>query len=132
VKVENAIIQSAEIMFSRGFILDCWLFVDRASGTQGFGGWVLGGNPFSEAKCAEHGGPNFAADFIGGMMAIAGVEKFSELKGRAIRIELDEKTGTIRGVGHVVKDIWYRPEPRFQVLTAEASQAPVMEIGGLC
>lgn len=118
--IENGRITHADIVFSRGFILDCWIHVECDGGNQGFGGYVIGGNPFDKtAKCAEHQSqPNIAADFIGGVMAIADVEKFSDLVGKIIRIRRDDSLGPIVEIGHAFKNIWYNPKQRFEELAA--------------
>lgn len=121
--IQNARITGADIVFSRGFILDCWVFLEFEGGAQGFGGYALGGNPFdTKAKVAEHDRqPNLAADFIGGVMAVADVEKFSELKGKVLRVERESPMGSIVAIGHAFKDKWYRPAERFEMLNASAA-----------
>lgn len=116
--IENGRITSADIVFSRGFILDCWLHLEFEGSGQGFGGYVLGGNPFDEtALAAKHSEqPNVAADFIGGCMAVADVEKFSDLAGKVIRVERDAPYGVIVAIGHAFKDRWYRPKERLAAL----------------
>jgi hypothetical protein len=115
--VENGRITTADIQFSRGFILDCWIFLEFDGSGQGFGGYVLGGNPFDTVKAARHEDQaNIAADFIGGVMAIADVEKFSALPGKVVRVERDKPYGTIVAIGHPFKDRWYRPAERTALL----------------
>lgn len=112
--IENGRITSADIQFSRGFILDCVVSIEFDGSGQCFGGFVLGGSPFdTSAKCAEHANqPNVAADFIGGVMAVADVERFSDLKGKVVRVRRETKFGPIVAIGHPVKDRWYEPEKR--------------------
>jgi hypothetical protein len=117
--VENGRIANADIMFSRGFILDCWITLEFDGTGQGFGGYVLGGNPFDkpDVRASRHGEqPNLAADFIGGVMAVADVEKFSDLKGKVVRVEREQPMGPIIAIGHPFKDRWYRPGERFELL----------------
>lgn len=116
--IENGRITHADIMFSRGFILDCWLTLEFDGSGQGFGGYVLGGNPFdTTAACARHHEQrNLAADFIGGVMAVADVEKFSHLVGKVIRVRRETSFGTIEAIGHAFKDRWYEPKVRMEVL----------------
>lgn len=123
--IENGVIESADIMFSRGFVLDCWIFLKFDGSGQGFGGYVLGGSPFDEtAICARHAEQtNLAADFIGGVMAVAGVEKFSDLAGKVIRVERESPMGTIVAIGHPIKDRWYRPVERFALLAPKGGKA---------
>lgn len=113
--VFNAEIESADIRFDRGFILTCWITLKWEDAGQGIGGYVLGGSPFDEtAACAAHQDqPNLAADFIGGMMAVGGVEKFSDLKGKIVRVGKSSEWGDIVALGHPVKDRWYEPKERF-------------------
>src|SRR5690606_4184921 len=117
--IENGRITNADIIFSRGFVLDCWITIEFDGSGQGFGGYVLGGNPFdTSAVCARHEQQrNLAADFIGGVMAVADVEKFSNLVGKVIRVRRDEPHGTIVAIGHPFKDRWYEPKARFAFLT---------------
>ena len=88
-------------------------------GGQGFGGFVLGGSPFDEAvKCAEHHNQkNLCADFIGAVLAVAGVERWSDLAGKIVRVGKTDEWGEIIALGHAVKDRWYNPKLRFEALT---------------
>lgn len=116
-EIENGRITSADIQFSRGFILDAWVHLEFEGSGQGFGGYVLGGNPFDSEKCADHAKQaNLAADFIGGIMAVADVEKWSDLKGKVVRVERADKFGQIVAIGHAFKDRWYRPVERMELL----------------
>lgn len=123
--IENGVIESADIVFSRGFALDCWLFLKFDGTSQGFGGYVLGGSPFDEtAVCARHADQtNLAADFIGGILAVAGVEKFSQLPGKVIRVQRETPMGAIVAIGHPIKDRWYRPAERFALLASKGGVA---------
>lgn len=112
--VFNAEIESAEIRFDRGFILTAWVFLKWSGSDQGYGGFALGGNPFDKtAKLAEHADQaNFAADFIGGMMAVAGVDNWSRMAGRIVRVRKVDEWGDIIAIGHAVNDIWYDARER--------------------
>lgn len=119
--VTNAIIERADIRFDRGFILTVWLGLKFDGTGQVFGGYSLGGSPFDKtAKVAEHERQtNIAADFIGGCMAVADVESWKDLQGKIIRVGKDDEWGTILAIGHAVKDRWYEPKARMEMLTAE-------------
>jgi hypothetical protein len=112
--IENGRITGVEIQFDRGFALSCWVHIEFDGSGQGFGGYVLGGNPFDQsAVCARHDEQaNFAADFIGGVMACADVERLSDAKGNVIRVRRDEHFGPIVAIGHPFKDRWYEPAVR--------------------
>jgi len=119
--IQNARITDATIQFERGFALTAWIHVEMESGNQGFGGFVMGGNPFDEnVVCAKHQNQkNLAADVIGGFMAIADVESWDKMKGKVIRVEHETSgwNGPILAIGHAFKDRWYRPKERMALLT---------------
>ena len=122
--ITNAEITDAILGFDRGFILSCHLQLAFNGFSQGFGGFVLGGSPFDEsAVCARHMDQrNLAADFIGGVFAVAGVTLFSDLKGKIIRIRKDDEWSPIRAIGHPVRDLWYDPTERLSALTSEGGE----------
>ena len=115
--VFNAEIESADIRIERGFILTAWVHLKWDGQGQGFGGYVLGGTPFDDALCARHEDQtNLAADFIGGILAVAGVDSFKALTGKIIRVAKDDSWGDILAIGHPVKERWYVPKDRFALL----------------
>lgn len=110
--ITNAVIESADITFDRDIFLSAWLFLDYGGSGQGFGGYVLGADPFSKAKASHHADqPNIAGEFISSVMAVVGVTKWSALPGKVIRVIRTEPGlgGKIVGIGHPIKDRWYRP-----------------------
>jgi len=120
--IENAVIESAEIQLSRGFALDCWLHLRFGSGGQGFGGYVLGGTSGEAGKHSEQ--PNIAAEFICAVLVAAGVESFSALNGKTIRIAKDSPRGTIKAIGHIVdRDKWFDPSERLQGMMAKRTES---------
>lgn len=118
--IMNARISGAEICIERGFALTGWVYLDMQSGSQGFGGYVLGGRPFdTDAVCAQHNQQkNLAADFIGGVLAVAEVDKWSDLKGKVIRVRKSDTWATIDAIGHPIKDIWYDVGQRMNFLAS--------------
>ncbi len=120
----NALIESADISFERGFILDCNLVLSFGGSGQSFGGWSLGGDPFQETTLSKHHEQsNLAAEFIGAVMAIAGVEKFSALKGKIIRVRKVDEWSKIIAIGHPIKDLWFDPKERFAGLLNKKNDA---------
>lgn len=112
----NAIIKSAEISLDRGSFLCVWLTLDYGDGScQGFGGHVLGGVPDCSAGNHENS-PNYAAEALVSIMRVCGVDKFSNIKGMAVRVKRAhaEFGGEALAVGHIIKDIWYEPGSTFK------------------
>lgn len=108
----NAIIDSASIDIERGMLLSGWIYLSYGGGEcQGFGGLVL----YLDKTCKHHTLESFAGHWIYRVMEIAGVEKWSQLPGKSIRVRLDKEGlgGTIKGVGHIINDDWFMPEEDF-------------------
>lgn len=129
--IANASIESATFDIERGFILTGWLHLNFKGGSQGFGGYVLGG--IGDALCADHANqPNLMAIWLAGLLQAAGVEQFSGLPGKVIRIAKDDEYGTIKAIGHAIKDDhWFDPGSIFGAMTGKregvADRPPGME-----
>src|SRR5258708_1693693 len=116
-EVVNAVIESATIRSDREFILLSHVFVNYETGTQGFGGYVLGGA--KGWKAGEHAdSPNLAAEWIVSILMAAGVEDWAQLPGCAVRIHREVGwSGKILGIGHIIKsDRWFFPSERFAAM----------------
>lgn len=115
---QNAIITDASVQLDRGFILTAWLMLDYGSTGQGFGGYVLGG---SDGKAGEHDlQKNICAEFIVACLRAGGVEKFSDLVGKTIRVRKTDEFGDIIAIGHIVKeDRWFDAATRLGKMAKE-------------
>lgn len=114
--IKNAVIESAEIDIERG--LSAWLHLDYGDMGQGFGGYLL----YVPKDWKSHANQkNYAGHFIHRCIAIAGVEKWSELKGRTIRVKGEHVLGSnkIEAIGHIVKDDWFNPSEDFKKMKEE-------------
>lgn len=111
--IVNAVIEGAEISTGERGFLDCWLTLDYGGTGQGFGGYVL----YLPKSWEHHKLESVAGHFIFRVMEIAGVEKFSDLKGRTIRVKKTDHWGAIIAIGHIVKDDWFNPKADFAPLT---------------
>lgn len=98
-KIENAIISSADLEFAHG-CLSSIVFVEAQSRTQGYGGYCLYSPEVDRGKAAGL--------FIWRVMQIAGVDRWSRVDGRPVRIEI--KDDMIVAIGHIIKDDWLRFE----------------------
>lgn len=114
--ITNAIIDSVTLEIERGFVLTGHVFLNFEGGSQGYGGYALGG--VGDAKCANHAEqPNLAAMWITGILRAAGEDSFFKLKGRVVRIGKDEEFGPIRAIGHPIKnDRWFDFQDEFASL----------------
>jgi hypothetical protein len=110
--IRNALIESVEITDSDRGILDAWLHLNYGSSGQGFGGYAL----YLPKSFSHHKLESVAGHFIWRCMEIGGVTKWSNLKGKTIRVDTDGDFGQIKGIGHIVKDDWFYPEVDFAAL----------------
>lgn len=106
--IKNAIIKSAEISTGDRGLLDCWLQLDYGGNCQGFGGFSL----YLPQSWKHHKLMSVAGHHIFRIMEVAGVDKWSDLPGKTIRVAgTDDR---ITSIGHIVKDDWYTPSEDFQ------------------
>lgn len=109
---KNAVIESAQISNDDHGILTTWLILDYGGSGQGFGGYVLY-LPKDFTHSANQ--KNYCGHFIWRVMEIAGVEDWSELVGKTIRVRVpDEYVGSIIAIGHIIKDDWFDPKKEFE------------------
>ena len=106
---QNAVITSASIEIEDHGILTVWLYLSlgRCVG-QGFGGFGL----YSEGM-KWHTRFDACGHFVWRVLKVAGVSKFSELKGKTIRIRKAHELGKIDAIGHIVDDDWFNPAEDF-------------------
>lgn len=107
-EIKNAIIESAVIDTGDRGLLTAWLFLDYGGSGQGFGGYSL----YLPKDYKHHTNKgDFAGHFIFRCMQIAGVEKWSDLKGKTIRVKATNDG--VEAIGHIVKDDWFNPSEDF-------------------
>lgn len=106
-EIKNAIIKSASINGSDRELLDAWLYLDYGDSGQGFGGYAL----YLPKSFKNHKIESVAGHHIWRCMEIAGVTKWENLKGKTIRVRIED--GLISAIGHITKDDWYCPKEEF-------------------
>lgn len=108
VEIKNAIITAADITDSDRGLLDCWLTLDYGGAGQGFGGWAL----YLPKSYTHHKLLSVAGHHIWRCMEIAGVTKWSQMKGKTIRVKSEHSK--VHAIGHIIKDDWYDPAADFK------------------
>lgn len=105
---KNAVIESAEITTAERGILECWISLDFGGAGQGFGGHAL----YLPKSFTHHQIMSLAGHHLFRVMEIAGVTKWSDLKGRTIRVK--GSFDHIDSIGHIILDDWYCPSADFE------------------
>lgn len=108
-EIRNAIIEDARIVIEECGLLSAYLYLDYGDSGQSFGGYALylpdGFKYHSIMKSS-------AGHFIFRCLEIAGVDEWSKLKGKAIRVKQDHCK--VYAIGHIVKDDWFCPSEDFK------------------
>lgn len=110
--IKNAIIDSVSIDDGDRGLLTAWLHLDYGGLFQGFGGYAL----YLPKSYKNHTLLSHAGHFIHRCMEIGGVSKWSDLKGKTIRVECtkDGLGGEIIAIGHILKEDWFNPSEDFK------------------
>lgn len=80
-------------------IMTSFLFLEWPGSGIGFGGYSLGGNS--------------AVLFIRTILEVVGVEKWEDLKGKYVRVDLGGLGQPAKGIGNILKDDWLYPKEFF-------------------
>jgi hypothetical protein len=107
IEEKNAIITHASITGADHGVLSAWLTLDYGGSGQNFGGYCLY-KPISHFE--PHG--NYAGFFIWKCMEIAGVDEWSKMVGKTVRVKCEWTK--VHAIGHIVKDIWFNPSEEFK------------------
>jgi hypothetical protein len=113
IEVRNAVITSARITTADHGLLSAWLTLDYGGYGQEFGGHVL----YLPKTFAHHGGPNYGGHFIFRVMEVAGVENWSDLPGKTIRVKA--AFTKVEEIGHIVIEDWFNPTTDAEQMRAE-------------
>ena len=106
--IQNAIIEGTVIDIGDRGMLTVWLYLDYGGCSQGFGGYAL----YLPESWTHHEMNSPAGHFLFRCMQIADVGKWSEMKGKTIRVKA-EHSG-VKAIGHIVKDDWFNPSDDFK------------------
>lgn len=111
IEVKNAVITGVKFDLERG--LSAWIYLDYGGSGQGFGGYLL----YAPHGWAAHTAPNFTGHFIWRVLEVAGVDDWSKLTGRPLRVKADHSK--VHAIGHIIKDDWFDPAAEFARLRVE-------------
>lgn len=104
----NAIIQDVEITNDDHGLLTAWVHLDYGGAGQGFGGYAL----YLPKDWKHHElGMGYAGHFIWRVMEVAGVSRWSQLRGKTVRVRREHSK--VHAIGHIVKDDWFDPSVDF-------------------
>lgn len=107
-EIKNAVIEDAKLTSGDHGLLSGWVYLDYGGSGQGFGGYSL----YLPKSFRHHKILSPAGHFIWRVMEIAGVDDWSKLKGKTIRV--DANHCGVKGIGHIVRDDWFYPEIDFK------------------
>ncbi len=106
--IKNAVIESVDLdIGDRGF-LQGWLHLNYGGSGQGFGGYAL----YIPKSFDNHEIKSVAGHFVQRSMEIAGTDKWRNMVGKTIRVDIQD--GLIQGIGHIVNDDWFYPKTDFK------------------
>jgi hypothetical protein len=101
-ETRNAIIADVTLNIDDG-PLTAWLTLDYGGSGQGFGGYAL----YLPESYDHHRKSSPAGHFICRVLQIAGVTRWDQLKGKAIRVRAD--CSHVHSIGHIIKEDWFCP-----------------------
>jgi len=106
-ETKNAVIKSASLVIEHG-VLSGWVRLDYGGTFQGFGGYVL----YLPKSFSHHELMSSAGHWIYRVLEIAGVERWSELTGKTVRVRCTYDN--VHSIGHIIKDDWFTPSEDFK------------------
>jgi hypothetical protein len=88
------------------------VYLDYGDSGQGFGGYML----YVPESWSSHRKDckNYAGHFIYRVLEVVGVENWSQLKGKTVRVRADHSK--VYEIGHIVKDDWFNPSLDFKAM----------------
>lgn len=110
IEEKNAVIKSVSIEIEDHDMLTAWLHLDYGNEGQGFGGYGI----YLPKNFKHHELKSTAGHFIYRCLEIGGVSRWSDLKGKTIRVRCEHSK--VHAIGHIVNDDWFNPSEDFKNL----------------
>lgn len=107
-EIVNAVIESVTLDDANRGMLSSYVFLDYGGSGQGFGGYAL----YLPRNYSNHELKSMAGHFIWRCMEIAGVTSWDKMKGKTVRVRIEN--GLAVAIGHIIKDDWFEPAKDFK------------------
>ncbi len=91
------------------------------TGGPGFGGYALDRHNGERNKNSERVGTAYGMEFIRRVMLTVGVETWEALKGKHIRVRMNEMR--VDSIGHIIEDHWFCPKTDLVAFAAKECEA---------
>lgn len=104
--IENCVIEGTMLGIEDHGIMTCFVYVKGDGWGGGFGGYAM---DKYNASTKEREGTAYGMTFIATIMAVVGVEKWEDLKGKPVRVKSSGFGGRITDLGNFMKDAWVNP-----------------------
>lgn len=108
-EIENCIIKSADLSMSDHGVLDMSLYLEGQCNVV-FGGYVLG---HGYLGADDFKGSAAGLEYIMRIMDVVGVEKYSQLKGKTVRVAHKGLGSSVKIIGNIIKENWLDVESFF-------------------
>ena len=109
-KIENAEIKSADLSMEDHGCFTLYMALEGSGWGCCYGGYCIG-KGYLGAK--EFEGSSKGNEYIMRIMDTVGVSKFSDLKGKYVRVAVKGWGDTVKIIGNILKDQWFSPEEFF-------------------
>lgn len=103
-KLENAKITHADLSMADYGCLTLAISLEGNNWGTVFGGYCIGKGYLGATRFA---GSGKGIEEIMRIMDVVGVDNFSELKGKYVRVEVETGSSPIKKIGHIIKDKWF-------------------------
>lgn len=109
-EIVNALIENVSLSMADHGVLCYYLTLETNSGGCNFGGKVIGKGYLGAKKFQ---GYEKGTEALMRIMDVVGVERWEDLKGKYVRVELPGWGGVVDRIGNIIEDKWFSQEAFF-------------------